>query len=365
MKYELSVLFIPFGTMRIAASRYRVYQYIGYLVEQNIKCKVFSIISDFTTRQMINSARFTSTKKTLYYLQVVMEKLLRFLPILILARKYNVIFLQRTTLPFGLEKVLRMVNKNIVFDLDDAIFLPDRKERGLLAKLKEYSKDCEVSAILKVARIAVVENEYIESYVSKFCQNIYFIPGPIDTVKNFLAHKLESERIIIGWIGSPSTREYLDMLRSVFRELSKSHRFIVKLVGAGDYFLDGVEIINVEWTFDSEVSQLQSFDIGVMPMPDNEWTNGKLGCKMLQYMAVGIPAVVSYTPTNAEVICEGENGMMADSEKEWFEKLSLLINDGQLRKKIGLNGRRTAEEKFSLKVNAPRLVKLFKDNFGD
>lgn len=360
MDKDISVLFVPFGTARVAATRYRIYQYLPYLDEQKIKYKVFSIISDSTTKQMIMSPTFVRLKKLLYYLRVVLEKLIRFWPVLILATRYKIIFVQRTSFPFGLEKVLQKVNKNIIFDLDDAIFISDRTERGFLNRIKEYSKTREVTNILKVSKGVIVENEYIKDYTQKYCREVFLIPGPIDTKRNFVKEKIDNSEVTIGWIGSPSTTIFLKMLHGVFKELSKKYKIQVKLIGAGQYKIDGVKIINVDWSLNKEVEELQSFDIGVMPMPNNEWTKGKLGCKMLQYMAVGVPALVSYTETNAEAIDNGVNGFLVNSEKDWIEKLSLLIENSGLRRGIGMAGRRTAEAKFSVMVNAPKILSILK-----
>jgi glycosyltransferase involved in cell wall biosynthesis len=356
MPAQLRVLFVPFGTARVAATRYRVCQYIPYLKEHNFQCRVFSIISEATTARMIASPSLSGAAKLLYYVRVVVEKLIRFSAVLLLARHYQVVFLQRTTLPFALEKALWLVNSNIIFDIDDAIFMPDHQEEGLIGRIKARTKAMEVSGMLKLSKFVIVENEYIRSYCAKYCRNILLIPGPIDTERNFPRLRRASERVVIGWIGGPSTSVYLHMLDGVLPVLARKFNILVKLVGAGAYRFPGVETVNLEWSYDDEVKELQSFDIGVMPMPDNEWTRGKLGCKMLQYMAVGVPAVVSYTPTNAEVVRNGENGFLAKTEQEWLQAISCLINDEGLRRRIGGQGRKTAEEAFSLRVNAPRLT---------
>lgn len=361
MRKDISILFVPFGSARVAATRYRVYQYLPFLDEQNIKHKVFSIISDITTKQMIMSPTFGTLKKLIYYLQVVLEKLIRLLPILILSKRYKIIFLQRTTFPFGLEKLLKKVNENIIFDLDDAIFIPDTKEKGIIGRIKEHTKAIEVANILKVSKWAIVENEYIKTYALRYCPNVSLIPGPIDTERNFIKQKGENKEVTIGWIGSPSTSIYLNILDGVFKELNKRFDIKIKLIGAERYKLNGVKITNIDWSFEKEVEELQSFDIGVMPMPNNEWTKGKLGCKMLQYMSVGVATVVSYTETNAEAIENGVNGFLANSEKDWIEKLSLLIENYDLRRSIGMAGRQTVEEKFSVEVNAPKILRILKN----
>jgi glycosyltransferase involved in cell wall biosynthesis len=360
MDKEVSILFVPFGTVRVAATRYRIYQYLPYLDEQKIKYKVFSILSDSTTKQMVMSPTFDRFRKLLYYLQLVLERIIRFCPVLILAARYKVVFIQRASFPFGLEKVLQMVNKNIIFDLDDAIFISDRTEKGFVNRIKELSKTQEVADILKVSKGAIVENEYVKDYARKYCREVFLIPGPIDTKRNFVKEKINNSEVSIGWIGSPSTTVFLKMLHGVFKELGKKYKIQVKLIGAGQYKVDGVRVVDVNWCLNKEVEELQSFDIGVMPMPNNEWTKGKLGCKMLQYMSVGVPAVVSYTPTNAEAIENGINGFLVNSEEEWIEKLSLLIENPDIRRRIGMAGRRTAEEKFSVRVNAPRILSVLR-----
>ncbi|MBI5145295.1 MAG: glycosyltransferase family 4 protein [Candidatus Omnitrophica bacterium] len=360
---NLTILFIPFGTSRVAATRYRIYQYLTYLNEHNIKYKVFSIISDATTRQMINSTTFKGVRKIIYYLRINCERIIRFIPILVFATQYKILFLQRTTFPFGLEKLLKHINKNIIFDLDDAIFIPDTKENSWIGRIKERTKAQEVANILKVSKLAIVENEYIRSYVRQYCQDVFLIPGPIDTERYFVKTKVNRD-ITIGWVGSPSTAIYLGILDEIFKELSRVSQIKIKLIGAGQYKLRGVDLTNVDWVLETEVGHLQSFDIGVMPMPDNEWTKGKLGCKMLQYMALGIPAVVSYTQTNAEVINDGINGFLVNSKDEWIEKLLHLIKDSLFRQRMGANARRTIEERFSVKVNAPRFKELLERYFG-
>jgi glycosyltransferase involved in cell wall biosynthesis len=361
-KGKMSVLFVPFGTPLAPATRYRVYQYLPHLSGAGVRCRVFSSLSGYITKRMIQSPDYKKARKCLYYIQVVAEKITRFFIILLLASRYKVVFIQRTTFPFGMERLLKAVNKNIVFDIDDSIYMPDTEEGGLLWHIKKYSKKKEVISILKNSKCVIVENSHIKNFVQKYCNKIYLITGPIDTVKNYArVHDAVSDAVTIGWIGSPSTTLYLNMVTGVLKELSKRHKIRVRLIGAGSYTIDNIDVEFIKWSEATEVSELHKFDIGIMPMPDNEWTRGKVGCKMLQYMANAVPAVVSYTPTNAEIIEDGSNGFLARSEEEWIGKLSRLITDPDLRKKVGLNGRRTAQERFSLQINAPKFLEILKN----
>ena len=131
------------------------------------------------------------------------------------------------------------------------------------------------------------------------------------------------------------------------------------MIGAGNYSLPERKIDKIPWNFDTEIEELQKFDIGIMPMPDNEWTRGKLGCKMLQYMALGIPTVASDTATNREIMINGENGFLAKDEKKWQESLNKLIDSYELRLEMGNKARKTIEEKCSLKKNFDILIDVF------
>jgi len=315
------------------------------------------------TERMIQSSTFGKARKFFYYLEVFIKRLFRGLKVISIAGKFDVIFLQRATFAFGMERLLRLINKNIIFDIDDSIYMPDTHEKGPLGLLKRYLKQKEVVSILRVSRCAIVENTHIKNFVGKYCNKTYMITGPIDTKRNYpRRYDGRVAKTIIGWIGSPSTAIYLGLIHEALKEVSRKYDIKVKLIGIAGYDIEGVDVEAIGWGEDTEVKELHTVDIGVMPMPDNEWTRGKVGCKMLQYMANAIPAVVSYTPTNAEIIKDGVNGFLAASEKEWVQKLSLLIEDRPLIERVGLEGRRMADANFSLEANWPKFLSVLKSN---
>jgi glycosyltransferase involved in cell wall biosynthesis len=357
----MKILFVTLGTERVAASRYRVCQYLSYLKSQGVKFDIFSIISDFATRLAIRSPEFNSWIRFVYYIYVFFERFFRFWVALFKTPFYDVLFLQRATFPFGLAGLLSVFNKNIIFDIDDAIFMPDSSGRDPITRLKGYIKESELAAVLRVSKRVIVENDYIKDYVSKYCKNVHKIPGPIDTDRYFVKPNLtDGKEVVIGWIGSPATTSYLHMLDNVFKEiLGRFNNVKIVLIGAGNYEFFDSRVVKVPWSYDTEVEELQKFNIGIMPMPDDEWTRGKLGCKMLQYMAVGVPAVVSYTATNAELIADNKNGFLVKALAEWISRLSQLINDRDLRESIGMAGRQTVDEICSVKKNGPRLLEIF------
>ncbi len=137
--------------------------------------------------------------------------------------------------------------------------------------------------------------------------------------------------------------------------LHRRHSFQLNVIGTLGYRVDGVPTIAQAWCRDSEARDLHSFDIGVMPLPNDAWSRGKCGMKLLQYMATGVAAVASPVGVNTEIVQDGVNGFLAATADEWIEKLSALIQDGALRRRIGAAGRRTVEERYSARVWVPRV----------
>jgi len=144
--------------------------------------------------------------------------------------------------------------------------------------------------------------------------------------------------------------------------LKRRHDFAFKIVGSSIPFrVDGVEVIQEPWTLDKDISYFQELDIGVYPLPEEPWVLGKTGFKTVQYMAVGVPCVVSDIGRNREIIRDGINGFLAKSEDEWVEKLGQLISDPCLRARLGQSGRVTVEENYSVGVYVDRLVSVLRE----
>jgi glycosyltransferase involved in cell wall biosynthesis len=166
--------------------------------------------------------------------------------------------------------------------------------------------------------------------------------------------------VTLGWIGSHSSAPYLRLLDSVLPRLASRYDLRLKVVG-GEYHCAHARVSTHEWRLDREAADLHSFDIGLMPMPDNPWTQGKCAFKALQYMAVGIPVICSPVGMNSEVVQDGVNGFLADSEAEWIEKVSLLIENPGLREAMGRRGRAAVEERYSVKVNFQKFLRVLED----
>jgi glycosyltransferase involved in cell wall biosynthesis len=163
----------------------------------------------------------------------------------------------------------------------------------------------------------------------------------------------------IGWIGSPVTAPYLELIREALGEVIKKTNARLVLVGAGDWDpLQGMEKEVLPWSEDSEVAHIQSFDVGIMPLPDGPFEQGKCGYKLIQYMACGLPVVASPVGVNTCIIEQGKTGFLASSNTDWVQALIMLSKDTGMRGALGKAGRKKVEQEYSLQVTAPRLLEI-------
>lgn len=357
----MKILFIEPYPTEGPSSRYRVEQYVPYFKNKGFDC----IVSPFVSRKFYNIIY----KKGFYFRKLfffINSCLRRFFD---LFRGFgcDIIFVHLEAFPFGpplLEWIWARTGKSVIYDLDDAIYMGiTSPANSFIRFLRQPSK---IAKIISLSRYVVTCNAYLADYAKKFNSNIAIIHTSVDTDKFLPREKKPTPVLTIGWIGSHSTFPYLEGLQGVFRELRQKYKFRLLVVGAGDHNvnIEGIDILNKQWKLEEEVNDFQSLDIGVYPLPDNEWTAGKTGFKTIQYMSVGIPSVVSDVGTNRAIVQDGVNAFLAKTEDDWVKKLSRLIEDEELRRRMGLAGRETVVDKYSLQVNAPRLYDIIKDVYA-
>src|SRR5258708_3931881 len=152
--------------------------------------------------------------------------------------------------------------------------------------------------------------------------------------------------------------EHRDALGSALKKLERQQRFRLRVIGRQEYRLEGVEVEAIPWRSESALDDLRPIDIGVMPLPNDAWSKGKCGLKALQFMALGIPTICSPVGVNTEIIQDGQNGFIADTEPEWVDKMGRLLRSSELRNQLGLAGRATVEQKYSAIAQAPRVYEV-------
>jgi glycosyltransferase involved in cell wall biosynthesis len=283
------------------------------------------------------------------------------------ANQYDIIFVQREALMLGtsfFEWCYAQSKAKLVFDFDDSIWLHTVSNNNkALGFLKNANKTKEIIAI---SDLIFAGNSYLAKYALQFNSNVKIIPTTVDTDKfspsvaadfspqKFIDSRLKStatDKIVeIGWTGSFSTIEHLRFgLPFLYKIAEKyAHQVSFKVIGDANFYDEKLNVRGIAWNSVTEVTDLQSIDIGIMPLPDDEWTKGKCGFKGLTYMSLAIPTIMSPVGVNQEIISHGENGFLATTETEWIENLSLLIENTLLRQKLGLAGRQTVIDRYSV-----------------
>jgi glycosyltransferase involved in cell wall biosynthesis len=285
------------------------------------------------------------------------------------APEYQIVFLYREAVMFGstyFERRLAKKKIKLVLDFDDAIWLKDVSQGNKnLAWLKRPSKTAD---IIRLCNLVITGNKYLADYTRTYEQNAVVIPTTLNTndyiPKQFYSHE---GKICIGWTGSITTLRHLEQARPILKLLFDKYgdRIFFRVIADREWVCEDLPVEFIKWTKEQEAEDLSRMDIGIMPLPDDEWAKGKCGFKGLQYMSLGIPAIMSPVGVNTEIIQDGENGFLAATEEEWVEKISRLIEDPGLREKIGKEGRRTVEEKYSFKAWKDRYVELFTNLLQD
>jgi glycosyltransferase involved in cell wall biosynthesis len=256
------------------------------------------------------------------------------------------------------EHMIKRANVPLVFDFDDAIFLPSAGSANGIFRLLRFPGKTRM--ICRLASHVIVGNSYLADYGRRFNDRVTVIPSTIDTDKyRAERRKTENDPPVIGWSGSFSTLQYLKAFGGVLQKLARKERFRLRVVGAEGLRIEGVEIETVPWNARTEVADLSPIDIGIMPLPDDKWTRGKCGLKALQYMALGIPTVCSPVGVNSNIIRDGRNGFTAATEEDWLDRLTRLLRSPSLRESLGTAGRLTVEAEYSASVHAPRVHQIF------
>ncbi len=349
-----------------AGCRFRIGHYIPHLEANGFEVTLISLFTTSFFRLVYKPGNLGI--KAFRFAGLVLRHLWR----LRRARDYDVIFIYREIFPVGpalVEWLLSRLGPPIVFDFDDAIFLPSVSEANrLIATLKMPSK---VATIVRASAHTVVGNDYLAAYARQFSDAVTTIPTCVDTTRftpasaKATAGRPDFRVPVVGWIGSPTTASYIKGLSPVLQRVAAEHPFVLNVSGTGEPIaIPGVRVENPIWALDGEIDLFRNCDIGVYPLVDDAWAKGKCGFKAIEFMACGVPVLASAVGVNREIIEDGVNGFLATTDNEWVEKLGRLIADPALRARFAAAGRRTIEERYSLHVNAPKLAGVLRRAAG-
>ena len=357
---RVRILFVTQYGVLAASSRTRVFQYLPYLKELGAECRVLTVLPDITGSQLLVTSQ--SWRKLLYYVWASWRTFFCGLDAFWIARKSDLVLIQKVILPAPLRWLFAHCSTPLVYDFDDAIFTTEVRRQNWLASWKERRNSIGVPAMLRLCSLALLENDYTASFAARHCPRIDQITGPIATDHYCPGPQKHRREVVLGGIGSASTSAYLDLVREPLKELARRLPQVrLCIVGAEQIEVQGIASEAKPWQIESEVEDLQNFDIGLMPMPDDPWTRGKGGYKLLQYMAVGLPVLTSPVGINQQIVEDGCQGFWARTSEEWLARLEELVIDGELRRRMGREGRRRVEAVYALKVQQVRLGQLFQE----
>ena len=276
-------------------------------------------------------------------------------------KKHDIVYVFLWVTPFGppfFEYMLRRLASKIVYDIDDLIYMKNTSPANKFIKV--LKSDGKVKFLLKNADHILVSTDKLLRVAQQFNASISLIPATVDVNRyTYPVNGNASKTVVLGWSGSHTTSKYLHLLDNVLKKLSEKYPISINVMGDKSFTIDGLHVNLIEWTAATEVKSLQQFDIGLHPLPDEEWIYGKSGGKLVQYMAAGLPIVASALGPNFKVIKEGYNGFLAASDEEWIEKLSILIKDKALRKEMSKHSRQFAEEHYSVEANSGKYLSVF------
>lgn len=341
-----------------AGYRYRVEQFLPYFEAAGCECTV----RPFSTAVLYRALRSRGKlpQKLLHMLYCSMRRLLQLTDL----ARFDLVVIQREVFPFFvplLESWVLFAHPRVIFALDDAIYAtqPNAEELNhpMLYKLK-YGRG--VETVMRRSTHVVAGNRILAEHARNFNAYVSIVPTVVDCDRYRFKPHNDSEVVTVGWVGSRSTVSYLKQIEPALRKLAAIHsdKMRLRFIGAPGYVPQVANCESLPFRLESELEDIASLDIGLMPLPDTEWTRGKCAFKAIQYMASGVATVASPVGVTTDLIQHNSNGLLATTNDEWFESLDQLVREVALRKKLATEARRTIERSYSLQVWGPRFAGL-------
>ncbi|MCS7188205.1 MAG: glycosyltransferase family 4 protein [Bacteroidia bacterium] len=354
-------LLTPYPPNTVPSLRFRIEQYITALHSVGYEIVWQSFFSPLRYRGF-KSPGAPLHKRVLNFAGAFWEASLKALR----ASDWEGVYLHREYAPIGTtwleEKSIG--SRPFILDFDDAIWIVDTSEENrAFAWMKSPKK---LPKLLSKARLVTVCNPYLAEYARQYAADVRVIPTTIDT-NVYVPPKKDPQpsKLVIGWSGSFTTLRHLRTIEEALLILYRRHkdRISFRFIGVPQYHPPfPAEVL--PWKAETEVEDLSVIDIGLMPLPDDEWSKGKCALKSLQYMALKIPAIVSPVGMNCQVVRDNYNGLYATTIEDWVEKVSYLIENPEVRMRLGETARRIVEEEYSVKANFSKYKEAFQAAYG-
>ncbi len=275
---------------------------------------------------------------------------------------YDVVIIQKKTSLTAIQLyIIKRFSRKIIYDFDDAAMFHELEHSKPL-KGKNFKKFLNT---INIADAVVAGNDFLGSFCIYNTPIVYKLPTPVDTRKYFPIKSKHKKLVTLGWIGVSGSMRHLYDLQATLKELRKNCNFELIVISNVDFVCKGIKVRNIRWDLNRENEYLNLIDIGLMPLDDSIWTNGKCGYKLIQYGSVGIPSVGSPVGINKEIILNAKTGYLASDKKEWLNSLALLIENANLRNRMGCAAREQVVKNFSLSSYAKRYAMIMNKMIKD
>jgi glycosyltransferase involved in cell wall biosynthesis len=332
-------------------ARFRYEQFVEPLARRGIEVEISSFFGS-------NGYRAYRDGRRVAFFLAMLGGVLRCIGLVVRGPHAEIVWVHRQAMPIAsrlVEWSMKHVwRRRVVFDFDDAVWRPQSDHHRLVHRLSAGGK---IPRIIADADAVIAGNAFLAEYARAYRRDVTVIPTVVDTARRFnLVREHGPGPVTLVWTGSASTTGYLQALAPVLRAVQA--RRDVRFLFISDVFppmgLERVE--EVPWSEATEVTALARGDIGLMPLPDDEWARGKCGFKIIQYMALGLVPVASAVGANRDIIEDGIDGFLCRDEADWTRALLAAIDDVDLRRRIGRTARAKAEARYSLARQVDRLT---------
>lgn len=353
------VALVPYRTGFCSGQKFRIELWANHLRARGIDVEFFPFANTSLTDIIYNPGQ--TIQKGGQFLRCYVDQLRRVAS----ASRPDLVFIYREAALIGpalIETLTQRWKAPIIYDLDEPLFLPYKSPRnGHFSKLKFFSK---VYSLFKMSDRVLAVNKVIADRVSQYNSHVSIVPMAVD-IDRYRPGNIEGNSVgdappRIGWVGTLTNQHNLELVGEPMRRLTQSRGVILRVVADEKIALPGVDVEFINWTFDAEVARLQECQIGIVPVKPSDWGPWKFFFKTIQFMSLGLPVVATPIGSNPEIIEDGVNGFLADSDDEWEDRLRTLIDNPELRRKMGDAARRTAEDRFGLSKQIDLIENIFR-----
>lgn len=333
-----------------ASTRFRVEQWRSHLHEERIDLEIEPFYPSAASQVVYQDGH--TMAKLGHFTRGAARRLevLRRLPEIA-----DILYVHREIFPLGWPLLLSRLERfpgAVIYDYDDALFVEQRRGRGLLGWLERLDAP---SRLMRMSDIVLAGSPFLAEYARQYSDHVTLMPTCIDTERFRPSEApISRDRCVVGWIGSHSTAKYLDSIIPALERVAESVSFELYVVGSPNPIpTRAFPVVRAPWKLEREVDDFQRCDIGIYPLWDDRWCRGKCGFKAIQFMSCGVPVIAAPVGVTRDIIDDGHSGVLASSAEEWAAALVRLISDSGLRRSLGQEGRRTIEQRYSLRAQAP------------